>query len=238
MKFNKVLIRLMLLSVSGLSVTGFSVKYRSGNVGAVGSDSLVTVPIGGNAWRTSKDTTGGNISNNGIENWTNRDVNFTAYVRFAKRGKIKLWLNLQVPDGKSRIAVTALKTIRQAMVTGSSFKDCYIGEWNITDTGYAAFQIKAIGKTGLKYADINSIKLSGSAVNEGTAFVKNNEGDFFYWGRRGPSVHLGYVMPDNMNIEWLYNEVTVPKGNDVLHAYFMADGFAEGYFGMQVNSPT
>jgi len=45
-------------------------------------------------------------------------------------------------------------------------------------------------------------------------------------------------MPDKMNAEWFYNEVTVPKGNDVLHAYFMANGFAEGYFGMQVNSPT
>jgi hypothetical protein len=41
-----------------------------------------------------------------------------------------------------------------------------------------------------------------------------------------------------MNAEWFYNEVTVPKGNDVLHSYFMADGFAEGYFGMQVNSAT
>jgi hypothetical protein len=40
------------------------------------------------------------------------------------------------------------------------------------------------------------------------------------------------------NAAWFYNEVTVPEGNDVLGSYFMADGFAEGYFGMQVNSPT
>ncbi len=238
MKFNNVLIRLIILSSLSLSVTGFSVNYHSVNAGVLGSDSLVTVPIGGNTWGTSKDTTGGNISNNGIENWTNRDVNFTAYVRFAKKGKIKLWLNLQVPDGKSRMAITALKTTRQATVTGNSFKDCYIGEWDITDTGYVAFQIQGIGKTGLKFADISSIKLSGSALNDKTVYVKNNEGDFFYWGRRGPSVHLGYIMPDKMNAAWFYNEVTVPKGNDVLHAYFMADGFAEGYFGMQVNSPT
>jgi hypothetical protein len=41
-----------------------------------------------------------------------------------------------------------------------------------------------------------------------------------------------------VNAEWFYNEVTVPKGNDVLGSYFMADGFGEGYFGMQVNSAT
>jgi hypothetical protein len=40
------------------------------------------------------------------------------------------------------------------------------------------------------------------------------------------------------NVEWFYNEVTVPVGNDVLGSYFMADGFTGGYFGMQVNSET
>ena len=30
----------------------------------------------------------------------------------------------------------------------------------------------------------------------------------------------------------------VPEGNDVLGSYFMANGFAQGYFGIQVNSPT
>ena len=40
------------------------------------------------------------------------------------------------------------------------------------------------------------------------------------------------------NAEWFYNEITVPAGNDVIGSYFMADGFKEGYFGMQVNSPT
>ncbi len=39
-------------------------------------------------------------------------------------------------------------------------------------------------------------------------------------------------------IEWFYNEVTVPENNDVLASYYMANGFGEGYFGMQANSPT
>ena len=32
--------------------------------------------------------------------------------------------------------------------------------------------------------------------------------------------------------------MTIPKNNDVVGSYFMANGFAEGYFGIQVNSET
>ena len=40
------------------------------------------------------------------------------------------------------------------------------------------------------------------------------------------------------NIEYFYNEMAVSKGSDLLGSYFMANGFAEGYFGIQVNSQT
>lgn len=44
-------------------------------------------------------------------------------------------------------------------------------------------------------------------------------------------------MPDTADkVEWFYSEITVPKSNDVIGSYFMANGFAEGYFGIQVNS--
>ena len=75
-------------------------------------------------------------------------------------------------------------------------------------------------------------------MDEVTAFVRTDEGNFYYWGRRGPSVHLNYPTPAGADVEWFYNEVTVPEGQDVLGSYFMANGFAEGYFGMQVNSAT
>ena len=58
-----------------------------------------------------------------------------------------------------------------------------------------------------------------------------------YWGRRGPSVHLGYALPEG-DTEWFYNEITVPKEGETMHSYYMAAGFGEGYFGMQYNSPT
>ncbi len=204
------------------------------------TDTLVTVPLGGNTWRTDKDTIGGNISTKGIVNWKNPAATFTAYVRFGRTGKFKLYLDLALPGGKSKIALTALGKTREIQLSGSrSFHNAYAGEWTIADTGYLAIRIKGLSKTDSLFANIRSIRLVGTAVDERTTFVKNNDGEFFYWGRRGPSVHLGYVLPEGATLgaEWFYNEVTVAKGNDVLGSYFMSDGFGEGYFGMQVNSP-
>jgi len=59
----------------------------------------------------------------------------------------------------------------------------------------------------------------------------------FYWGRRGPSVHLSYSVPRDQKIEYAYSEITVPKDQDPIGSYFMANGFGEGYFGIQVNGP-
>lgn len=47
---------------------------------------------------------------------------------------------------------------------------------------------------------------------------------------------MNYPFADGTQAEWFYNEVTVPEGQDVIGSYYMANGFGEGYFGMQVNS--
>jgi hypothetical protein len=49
---------------------------------------------------------------------------------------------------------------------------------------------------------------------------------------------LGYEAPAGKTLEYFHSEVTVPEGQDPIGSYFMANGFGEGYFGMQVNGPT
>lgn len=194
------------------------------------------VPLGGNTW-ASGNKTGGRVTNKGIENWTSTNTTFTTYVRVNKTGLVKVWLNVEVPAGKSEIEVSIKDESKKIETTGEA-KDYYAGKWKISDTGYIAFHLTGISKTGEIFGNISTLSLEGSAINEKTAFTRNNEGNFFLWGRRGPSVHLSYIVPNDENIEWFYNEVTVPKGQDIIGSYFMADGFGEGYFGMQVNSPT
>jgi hypothetical protein len=222
--------------IPGLLLTGRPAR-ATGERSRQTADTAIIVPFGGNAWRTDHDTIGGKITNAGITDWSNPKAGFTAYVRFTHTGKLTVFLNAGVPEGKSRIAVSALGSTVAITAAGNGFKDTYVGDWMIKDTGYLAIHITGLSKTGKLFANIPALVLSGEATGN-MNFVRNNEGDFFYWGRRGPSVHLGYVVPDSTHAEWFYNEVTVPQGNDVLGSYFMACGFGEGYFGMQVNSPT
>jgi hypothetical protein len=50
-------------------------------------------------------------------------------------------------------------------------------------------------------------------------------------------VHLRYEVPRDRQLQYAYSEITVPQGQDPIGSYFMANGFAEGYFGIQVNGP-
>jgi hypothetical protein len=193
----------------------------------------LVVPIGGNAWITN----GGAITKQGLTQWESPKSVCKSYVYFSEGGSLKLSLLLN-PKGKSHIKVTINGKAISLSAESTVEKDFMVGEWLITEKGYTAIEIQGISKTATSFGSLSAITISGSAVNDATAFVKDNIDNYFYWGRRGPSVHLNYTMPADKNIEWFYNEITVPIGNDVIGSYYMANGFAEGYFGMQVNSET
>lgn len=54
--------------------------------------------------------------------------------------------------------------------------------------------------------------------------------------RNAASVHFRWPTPKDQDIRWFYNEAAMVT--DPIWSYTMACGFARGYFGMQVNSPT
>lgn len=169
----------------------------------------IHVPLSGNAWET----------NNVI----------STYVFLHKPGTVEVNANINV-SSKQKLICTIGKQTKQTTVQAGK-KTSSLGKFNITDTGYIKIDV-----SNLK---IDELILTGTAIDENTSFVKNNEGNFFYWGRRGPSVHLNYDLKEvHGDIEYFYNEIIVPEHNDVIGSYFMANGFAEGYFGMQVNSAT
>ncbi|CCH03241.1 hypothetical protein FAES_5242 [Fibrella aestuarina BUZ 2] len=205
---------------------------------AVPAPTVLPVPLGGNSWVTSSAENEPSITQEGLTNWTSPASRVTTYVRFDRSGTLALSAMLRVPAGKSRLRVTLLGQAKEVEVEGQAFTSQALGQWIIPQAGYVPIVLEGISKTGAVYADVRELGISGEAVDERTCFVRNNEGNFFYWGRRGPSVHLRYPIPGGVDAEWFYNEVTVPKGNDVIGSYFMANGFGEGYFGMQVNSPT
>lgn len=200
------------------------------------SNTSIIVPLGGNAYTNSKQED--LITKNGIENWSDKNTSFKVYVRFAKTGSLAISLKeVSKVVGDNALSFTINKQTKTIDVNEGSSPSKLL-EWKITDTGYVAIEIKGIKRTSDQFPAIKSLTLSGSAIDTQTSFVKSNEGNFFYWGRRGPSVHLNYPLPEKVEPEWFYNELTVPVGEDVIGSYFMANGFGQGYFGIQVNSNT
>lgn len=198
----------------------------------------LSVPLGGNAWVSNAPDRSTKITDDGLTGWTHAETVVSTYVRFARAGSLKLSVILGVPEGESKIRVSLLGKSVEFSASSSAGKEYYLGEWNVQKPGYVKIDMQGVTKTGAVFGQLRELGISGEVVDDKTVFVRNNEGSFFYWGRRGPSVHLKYTMPANADFEWFYNEITVPEGSDVIGSYFMANGFAEGYFGIQVNSAT
>jgi len=204
------------------------------------SAQTVSIPLGGNAWSNHPgDTTRGQITDDGITGWSDPSTSFTVWFRVSRTGRLNISLLASVPSGGSTISVSlgggdAME--HQLMLKGTRLHACPIGNWEVRDTGYQVLVIRGVQRSGAIFADIRSLSLSGPAVAGPAAYVPDNKDNFFYWGRRGPSVHLNYETPSSSTTEYFYNEVTVPADQDIVGSYFMADGFSVGYFGMQVNS--
>lgn len=193
------------------------------------------LPLGGNAFSSVKTTRGNTINSNGITRWRNADESFTVYFRTSKKGTFNLTFDEFKLQGEAELQI-GVNGVKRTLVLNEGTKSASVGSFT-KDSGYVAINIVGVKKQGEFFPSIASLKVSGSILGGETNIVKGNSSDM-YFGRRGPSTHLGYHQPKNVNAEWFYNEVTVPKGEDILGTYFMANGFGEGYFGMQVNSPT
>lgn len=197
-----------------------------------------SIPIGGNSWLINSNDKAEKITKDGFINWKNAGTICRTYFRVAQAGRLKVSVVFNTKEGESRIKLTILGKTLNLTTTPNTTQEYFAGEWETKQAGYVSIDLQGISKTGDNFGQVQSIIVSGSAIGPETVFVKNNDGNYFYWGRRGPSVHLTYTLPANENIEWFYNEITIPENQDVIGSYFMANGFAEGYFGMQVNSTT
>lgn len=202
------------------------------------------VPMGGNSYLTSganggsgrRGGGGGDIS----KSWSNPESVYSTYFRVDRPTILEISLRGKVPAGESAVRATVDGIPFEIKLTGDQESDLPLARVPVKKAGYVRVDLQGIAKAGPVFAMVDS--LSVKPVGEGAAdvkldYVKDNESSRYYWGRRGPSVHLGYVLPKGEPSEWFYNEVTVPQGNDPVGSYFMSNGFGEGYFGMQVNGP-
>jgi hypothetical protein len=225
---------LIMLSVSFMTVYGQALQKEEQP--AELQASAKKIPLGGNSFVRIRGASE-RVSDTGFHGWQRKETVFSTYFRVNREGNLKLYLQYGVDTDNNEIEVVCKdKLFALTLPKPHLNKDTviYIGTVDKCEAGYV--QVDFRGKTlrGKVFAMPTHLLVDGEVAKD-----MNFVGDFsYYWGRRGPSVHLNYRIPEGKTAEWFYNEITVPKGQDPIGSYFMANGFGEGYFGIQVNSAT
>jgi hypothetical protein len=223
---------LVLSACGGAASTGQDSGPRAAQGAAkIQTTSVQTVALAGNAFITSADPGAGEIINdNGLANWTNANTVTSAYFRMASAGNVTLALDARLAgSSSSTVRVTVNGTPFDVKLAGTSSKTYPVGSVYVAAPGYVKVDLRGVSKNGGYFGDVSALKVTTAA----TINYANDPANY-YWSRRGPSVHMGYTTP--ANTEYFYNEVTVPGGQDAIGSYYMANGFGQGYFGIQVNS--
>lgn len=203
------------------------------------SDLTIAIPMGGNSFVTNG-ATGAEIfdtSNYGLRNWTSLSAVVSTYFKVTQTGTLHLGIKGYVSTGSSVVRLTVNGQSFDVSMTGAApAKDYYAGAVQITAPGYIKVDLQGISKTSTYIGNMTDILIGGTATSSGLTYA--NIPASYYFSRRGPSVHLTPSLPTGYSYEWMYNEVTVPAGQDQIGSYYMANGFGQGYFGFQVNSAT
>jgi hypothetical protein len=196
----------------------------------------VSIPTEGNSWVINDWNKNSElVGKGGIKNWNQTGTIIRTYFKVVQTGKLNVGILAKSVSGISTIKITCCDKTVEIEVANAELDTVSVGTFEIKEKGYHFIEIQGVKKAGEYFPEIESILIGGEAAEGKVYFAK----DDFYWGRRGPSVHLNFQVPENAgNIAYFYTEITVPENNDVLGSYFMACGFAQGYFGIQVNSET
>ncbi|MDR1089864.1 MAG: DUF5077 domain-containing protein, partial [Prevotella sp.] len=229
-------VRFIILSGANNNASCSEMEFYSKGSGTVVPKDI---PLGGNSFVTaSEGSGGGSVSDAGFISWKSTATVFSTYFKINRSGDLRLYLKYRA-DGDGNVIETTVRghKFEVALPLPKTRMDTIVllGVIEKVDPGYAQVDLKGVTLKGTTFATVTNLLVSGSST-EGMNYVK--EGFSYHFGRRGPSVHMRYTVPAGHTAEWFYNEVTVPEGNDHVGSYYMANGFSEGYFGMQVNSAT
>jgi len=198
-----------------------------------------SVPLAGNLFRSAPEPGGGAIGRQAGVTIGNADEVHSVYFRTDRAGTIRLGLKGRSTQGTAEIRATVNQNSLTATLQDAAEREYPLGEVKVSGegvsgAGYVRVDLQKTSPEGtLRLSDL-LVSCDDESMSLG--YVKTNEGNMFYWGRRGPSVHLRYRVPTKNNLTYAYNEITVPEGQDAIGSYFMSNGFGEGYFGFQVNS--
>ncbi|CAG7824911.1 unnamed protein product [Allacma fusca] len=202
----------------------------------------IGIPVCGNAFVTAVNDPDCKleVTGDGISNWDSSTSVWSVFFRVSAVDQIFIALRLRVPNSSAFLVSgsngngNGQYSVNIERPEGEEYQIVPVGIFPITSPGYVRLDFEGLERSGAIFADVSHVLLTYQNVNNRIVY---NLAEDSYFGRRGPSVHLWFSTP-NTEIEYFYNEVTVPEGFDQIGLYAMATGFTGGYFGMQVNSST
>jgi len=193
-----------------------------------------TVPVGGNAFHTAPNPSRVGLRRNGGLKWDNPESVYSIYFHVDRKADLVLKTTIRGAEGASVLRVSIDDKSFDVAVGGAASEVYDIGNIS-TSAGYVRVDVQGVEKSSDVFGELMDLMIESETPELRIDYVRNNQGNMFYWGRRGPSVHLRYEVPKDRQLQYAYTEVTVPAGQDPIGSFFMANGFGEGYFGMQVN---
>lgn len=193
----------------------------------------IRIPTEANTWVINDiNSTHQIVKKGGVLNWKNPNHILRTYFYLTEPANISLGFEGQVSNGNSKIKFTFGGESKTLNLPASGYKIISAGNFIISKPGYFFVDLQGISKDAADFGNITNIMIGGVSPNK-IRFIRSD----VYFGRRGPSTHMTYTIPKEAgNVEWFYNEVYVPKNQDVIGSYFMSNGFDGGYMGIQVNS--
>lgn len=168
-----------------------------------------------------------NERNTSTYQWTDTAKKIHFYFHHSTPGVLTLSLQSVAFKVAQQIKVSAGgKQFSIQIPVGTKTKEIRIGTIPVMGSGFmeVILSAKKLVRDGIK---VESLIISGNAT-EGIRYNAKPR-------KNAASVHLRYPLADSIRAIGFYNEVTVPKGYDHLHSFYMANGFSRGYFGIQVN---
>jgi hypothetical protein len=169
---------------------------------------------------------GARVSNAGISYWRDPQLTVSWFGEVKTAGSLTAAVALKLPkDTHTTFKLTVGDQSHPVEVDGTGeTATVKFGEFKVKKPGYVRFTLSSTQPAG----EIEALILDGAAADKAHFNLDPR--------RNAASVHLAYSLPEGAKVTAFYNEITPVE--DPLHTYYMACGFARGYFGMQVNSPT
>ncbi|HEY4321527.1 MAG TPA: DUF3472 domain-containing protein [Gemmatimonadales bacterium] len=182
----------------------------------------------------SPDPSGADVSEaHGVTNWHPGQA-VVWYGQFSHAGPMTISASFLLPRGDSLLFHMGVREngagarIYTGVAHGTGAETTVIlGTYIVQNPGTVDFNLLPADTAALGRA-ITALILDGPAADAAHFNLKPR--------RNAASVHLRFPTDSGLPITGFYTEVTAVT--DPTTTYYMATGFARGYFGMQVNSPT